>query len=172
MRLIALFSIATLCALAVQTTILHWLPVGTFVPDLVLILAVDLGLRHHGAASPVMAFAMGYATDAFSGTHLGLNAFMLTLVFLMTYELSRHLFSTSTAIGAFAVFVGVMLAGFGDIVLAAEPGAMPHLGAILPRLMLQAGITALLAPWIFAAMEGIGRVFGLRPSGARERERD
>jgi hypothetical protein len=97
---------------------------------------------------------------------------MLTLVFLMTYELSRHLLSTSTVIGAIAVFVGVMFAGFGDIVLAVEPGAMPHLGAILPGLMLQAGITMLLAPWIFAAMEGIGRVFGLRPSSARERERD
>lgn len=168
MRLIALFSIATLCALAVQTTIPHWLPVGTFVPDLVLILAVDLGLRHHGAASPVMAFAMGYATDAFSGSYLGLNAFLLTLVFLMTYQLSRHLLSTSSAIGAIAVFVGVMLAGFGDIVLGAGPGAMPHLSAILPGLMLQAGITTLLAPWVFAAMAGIGRVFGLRPSAARE----
>jgi rod shape-determining protein MreD len=167
-RLIALFSIATLCALAVQTTILHWLPVGTFVPDLVLILAVDLGLRHHGAASPVMAFAMGYATDAFSGTYLGLNAFLLTLVFLMAYQLSRHLLSTSSAIGAVAVFVGVMLAGFGDIVLGGVPGAMPRLSAILPGLMLQAGITTLLAPWIFAAMAGIGRVFGLRPSAARE----
>lgn len=170
--MIALFSIATLCALAVQTTIPHWLPLGTFAPDLVLILAVDLGLRHHGAASPVMAFAMGYATDAFSGTYLGLNAFLLTLVFLMTYQLSRRLLSTSTVIGAIAVFAGVMLAGFGDIVLGAEPGAMPHLGAMTPGLMLQAGITTLLAPWIFAAMEGIGRVFGLRPSGARERELD
>lgn len=170
--MIALFSIATLCALAVQTTIPHWLPLGTFAPDLVLILAVDLGLRHHGAASPVMAFAMGYATDAFSGTYLGLNAFLLTLVFLMTYQLSRRLLSTSTVIGAIAVFAGVMLAGFGDIVLGAEPGTMPHLGAIIPGLMLQAGITTLLAPWIFAAMEGIGRVFGLRPSGARERELD
>jgi rod shape-determining protein MreD len=167
-RLIALFSIATLCALAVQTTIPHWLPVGTFVPDLVLILAVDLGLRHHGAASPVMAFAMGYATDAFSGTHLGLNAFLLTLIFLMTYQLSRRLLSTSSTIGAIAVFVGVMLAGFGDIVLGAGPGAMPRLSAILPGLMLQAGITTLLAPWVFAAMAGIGRVFGLRPSAARE----
>jgi rod shape-determining protein MreD len=167
-RLIALFSIATLCALAVQTTVPHLLPVGTFVPDLVLILAVDLGLRHHGAVSPVMAFAMGYATDAFSGTHLGLNAFMLTLVFLMTYQLSRHLLSTSSVIGAIAVFVGVMLAGFGDIVLGAEPGAMPRFGAIMPGLMLQAGITTLLAPWIFAMMEGIGRTFGLRPSAARE----
>jgi rod shape-determining protein MreD len=138
------------------------------VPDLVLILAVDLGLRHHGAASPVMAFAMGYATDAFSGTYLGLNAFLLTLVFLMAYQLSRHLLSTSSAIGAVAVFVGVMLAGFGDIVLGGVPGAMPRLSAILPGLMLQAGITTLLAPWIFAAMAGIGRVFGLRPSAARE----
>jgi len=167
-RLIALFSIATLCALAVQTTIPHWLPVGTFVPDLVLILAVDLGLRHHGAVSPVMAFSMGYATDAFSGTHLGLNAFMLTLVFLLTYELSRHLLSTSTIIGAIAVFIGVMLAGFGDVLLGTEAGALPRMGAIVPGLALQAGITTLLAPWIFAAMEGTGRIFGLRPSGVRE----
>ena len=61
-----------------------------------------------------MAFGMGYATDAFSGTHLGFNAFVLTLVFLLAYGLSRYLISTSVAIGIVAVFIGVILQGVCD----------------------------------------------------------
>ena len=117
MGLVALFSVATLIALAVQTSIPHWLPAGMFVPDLVMILAVDLGMKHHGALAALMAFGMGYAIDAFSGTHPGFNAFVLTLVFLIAYALSRYLISTSVAIGIIVVFLGVIMQGVFDYVL-------------------------------------------------------
>ena len=109
-----LFSIAAFVALAIQTAIPRLLPIGMFVPDLVVILAVDLGLKHHQALAAAMAFAMGYAVDTFSGTQLGLNAFMVTLVFLFAYWLSRSLISTSTVIGVIAVFFGVLATDLGD----------------------------------------------------------
>jgi rod shape-determining protein MreD len=166
--LLALFSIATLIALALQTSMLHLLPVGMFVPDLVLILAVDLGLRHHGVLAALMAFAIGYATDAFSGSQLGLNALMLTLVFLLSYWLSRSLISTGTSIGVMTVFVGVVLADFGAYLVSSGWTAPPHLHAVIAPVLMQAAITALLSPWVFSLMNRAARMVGLRPRGPRE----
>jgi rod shape-determining protein MreD len=167
-RLVALFTIATLIALALETTIPHWLPLGMLAPNLVLILAVDLGMKHHGALGAMIAFAMGYAVDSFSGTHLGLNAFMLTLIYLIAYGLSRYLISTSTAIGAILVFIGAMLTGlansFGNFGLAGSPGTV----GIVPRLALQGAISALFTPWVFAVMGSGKRAVGLRARSVRE----
>jgi len=45
------------------------------VDDLVLVLAVYLGVRHHGAGGAFGAFLLGYFLDTFSGTLLGVHAF-------------------------------------------------------------------------------------------------
>lgn len=168
MRLIGLFSIATLIALVLQTTLPRLLPLGLFVPDLVLILAVDLGLRHHGSLSAAMAFAMGYATDAFSGSQLGLNALTLTLVFLLAYWLARSLISTSVVIGVVAVFAGVMFKDIGGYFVSSGWSTPPDLHTLIPPMLLQATITALLAPWVFGVMDRAARIIGLRQRAARE----
>ncbi|HTT74719.1 MAG TPA: rod shape-determining protein MreD [Candidatus Binataceae bacterium] len=167
MGLIALFSVATLIALAIQTSIPHWLPTGMFVPDLVMILAVDLGMKHHGALAALMAFGMGYATDAFAGTHPGFNAFVLTLVFLLAYALSRYLISTSVAIGIVVVFLGVLIQGVFDYVvnLGWETGLRP--GTLLMPVLVQAFITAFLTPWVLTLMSWAKRSLGLRQISVR-----
>jgi rod shape-determining protein MreD len=133
-----------------------------------LILAVDLGLRHHGALAALMAFAIGYATDAFSGSQLGLNALMLTLVFLLSYWLSRSLISTGTSIGVMAVFIGVLLADFGAYLVSSGWTTPPNLELMIAPVLMQAAITALLSPWVFAFMNRASRMIGLRPRRARE----
>lgn len=82
MRLIGVFSIATLIALALQTTFTRLLPFDVLMPNLALVLAVNLGLRYYSAAAALMAFGIGYATDTFSGGQLGLNALLFILVFI------------------------------------------------------------------------------------------
>lgn len=168
MRLVALFSIATLIALALETTIPQLIPIGVLAPNLVLILAVDLGMKHHGALGAMIAFGMGYAIDSFSGTHLGLNAFMLTLTYLIAYALSRYLISTSTAIGAILVFLGVIMTGLANSVGNAGFEASSGVVGILPRLALQGAISALLTPWVFGLMGWGKRSVGLRPRSVRE----
>ncbi|MGH8011760.1 MAG: rod shape-determining protein MreD [Candidatus Binataceae bacterium] len=166
--MVALFSLFTFCALAVETIIPRWLPIAALAPDLVLILAVDLGFRHHGAWSPVMAFAMGYAVDTFSGDHLGLNALMLTLVFVMAYEMSRYLMAGGTLIGVLAVFLGVMAKQMADFAVSSGGAASGQLGALLPAVLLQAAITAMLTPWIFAMLVRCKRMLGLPQRSIRE----
>lgn len=169
MRLVALFSIATLVALVIQTSVLRWLPVGQLVPDLVLILAVNLGMRHHRALSPLLAFAMGYATDAFSGTQIGLNAFMVTLVFLLAYELSVHVFVGSPSVGPLVVFLGVIAKSLGGFALGWGYAAFSEVHELLPWILLQAALTAVLAPPFLALLAATERVLGLQQAPRRAR---
>jgi rod shape-determining protein MreD len=166
--LVALFSAATLIALAIQTSIPHWLPSGMFVPDLVLILAVDLGVRHHGAVPALMAFGIGYATDAFSGLHPGFNAFVLTLAFLLAYGMSRYLISTSVAIAVVAVFLGVLLQGVFEYIVSLgwQTGLRPS--TLLMPVLVQALITAALTPWVVLLLSWAKRGLGLRQVSVRE----
>jgi rod shape-determining protein MreD len=165
-RLVLVFTLATLVALVLQTTLPRVLPLGMLMPDLVVILAVDLALRHPGVLAAAMAFAMGYAVDAFSGMQLGLNALLMTLVFLLAYWLSRVLISTSTAIGALAVFAGVIFSDIGSYLISSGWAPPERLHALMPPVLIQAGITALLTPSVFAIMGRATGMVGLRMSGA------
>src|SRR5579885_3879545 len=145
-----LFAVATVVALWLQTEVRLWLPAGALFPDLVLILVVDLGLKQHNALSAVLAFAMGYATDACSGTHLGLNAFLMTLIFLLSYELSRHVWVTGRVIGPLTVGAADLLNHLGVMALTGGMATVSNLKASTLRLLLfQALITAAVAPLIF-----------------------
>jgi rod shape-determining protein MreD len=167
-RLVAIYAIATLIALALETTVPHWLPLGMLAPNLVLILAVDLGMKHHGALGAMLAFAMGYAIDSFSGTHLGLNAFMLTLVYVIAYGISRYLISTSTAIGVILVFIGAIVTGLANSVGSVGLEATPATVGIFPRLALQGAVSALFTPLVFFIMGSGKRMVGLRIRTVRE----
>ena len=168
MRLVFLFVVATYIALIVQTAVPLWFPTRALIPNLVIILVVDLGLRHHGALPAILAFAIGYATDAFAGSHLGLNAFLTTLVFLLTYEISSRLLVTNALVGAIAVFFAVAVAGLGAAGIMAGEGAGAAMNAVLPAVLLQALVSALVAPIVFAMLEGSKRIIGLPARLERE----
>ena len=166
--MIGVFSIATVIALALQTTITRFLPFAVLMPNLVLVLAVNLGLRYYGAAAALMAFGIGYATDAFSGGLLGLNALLFSLVFILTYGMSRSLLSSTTAIGVIAVFAGVIFIDLGNELAGADLAPRASLGPAMPAILIQAAITALSAPPVFALTAGTARLVGLRQRGLRE----
>lgn len=168
MRLIALFAALTFIALAIQTTAARWLPLSALVPDFVLILAVDLGLRHRRALALLLAFAMGYAMDAFSGSQIGINTAVLTLVFLIAYEVGTHTTATGAQAGAVLVFVAVLIQNLGGFLISSQFGAPDQLSLLMPSALLQAALTALLAPPVFALVERLRRSVGLsQPRRAR-----
>jgi rod shape-determining protein MreD len=166
-RLVILFAIAAFIALAIQIAFRYWLPTW-LIPDLIVILAVDLGLRHHSVVSAVLAFAMGYAVDALSGTVLGVNAFLITLIFLLTYELSSRLLTLNAFVGVFAVFVGVLVSALGTIAISNGLGAVEQAGPMVPGLLITAAISAAVAPLVFAALAQIKGLIGLPAGPVRE----
>jgi len=157
-----LFGVATVVALWLQTEARLWLPASPLIPDLVLILAVDLGLKQHTALSPVLAFAMGYATDACSGSQLGLNAFTMTLIFLLSYELSRHVWVTGRVIGPLTVLVADLLKTFGAMAITSGVAATMEVKAATVRLIvIQALITTAVAPAVFWILDAGKRALRL-----------
>ncbi|MBV8773891.1 MAG: rod shape-determining protein MreD [Deltaproteobacteria bacterium] len=166
--MLLLFSLAAFVALVLQTTLPRLLPLGILVPDFILILAVDLGMRHPGALTALMAFAMGYAVDTFSGVKLGLNALLLTLIFIFAYWVSRVLISTSTAIGVIAVFAGVVFSDLGNYLISSSFTPADRLHALIPAVLIQAAVTALLTPSVFRVTSWGARTVGLHVhSGSR-----
>ena len=161
--MLIVFAIAGYLALLIQTAAPLWFPFHALIPNLIIILTVDLGLRHHGALPALLAFAIGYATDAMSGTTIGMNAFLMTGVFLLTYEISSRLLVTNALVGATVVFFAVMLAGFGAIVITSGRSAGVVINDAMPTLALQALISAIVAPLIFSLMSGTLRTVGWRP---------
>jgi rod shape-determining protein MreD len=161
MRLLLLFSLAAFVALLLQTALPRLLPLGILVPDFVLILVVDLGMRHPRALTALMAFAMGYAVDAFSGVELGLNALLLTLIFTFAYWLSRML-STSTGIAVMAVFAGVIFSDIGSYLISSGFAPSDKLHTLMPAVLIQAAVTALLTPSVFRMTGWLAQAVGLR----------
>ena len=100
----------------------------------------------------VLAFAMGYATDALAGSHPGLNAFMMTMVFLVSYEISTRLMVANAFVGATLVFFGVIATSLGTVAIANGFGALSGTGSMLPGLTLQALISAIIAPIVFSIL--------------------
>jgi rod shape-determining protein MreD len=168
LRLAVLFALLTFVSLAIETAVPYWLPTRVLIPNLIVILAVDLGLRHHGAVPAVLAFAMGYATDALSGTVLGLNAFLITIVFILSYEVSVRLLVTNAIVGAMAVFVGVLIATLGALAITSGSAALTDASRMLPAFAIQAAVSAAFAPPIFAGLAALKRAIGLPAGSARE----
>jgi len=168
LRLILLFGLFAILGLAFETAVPHLISARSLVPNLIVILAVDLGLRHHGVLPAIIAFAMGYATDALAGSHPGLNAFMVTLVFLVSYEISSRLLVTNAFVGATVVFFGVIATALAAVTIGAGFSALGDAGSIMPALMLQATISAMVAPIVFSILAGSKRLTGLPARAARE----
>jgi cell shape-determining protein MreD len=111
---------------------------------------------------------MGYATDAIAGSHPGLNAFMMTMVFLVSYEISTRLMVANAGVGATVVFFGVIATTLGTIAIANGFASLSSTGPLLPSLLLQAFITALIAPFIFSILATTKRLTGMPTGPARE----
>jgi rod shape-determining protein MreD len=166
LRLILLFGLFAMLGLAFETAVPHLISARSLIPNLIVILAVDLGLRHHGVLPAIIAFGMGYATDALAGSHPGLNAFMVTLVFLVSYEFSSRLLVTNAFVGATIVFFGVIVTDLGTIAIGS--GTLSESGPMVSYILLRAMISALVAPPVFSVLAGSKRLVGLPARAARE----
>jgi rod shape-determining protein MreD len=163
-RLLLLFALSAFVALILQIILPRLLPLGILAPNFILILAVDLGMRHPAVLSALMAFGMGYAVDTFSGVELGLNALLLTMVFLFAYWLSRVLMSTSTAMGVIIVFASVIFTDIANYLICSRLDVAGRLHMIIPAILVQAALTALLTPTVFRITDWGARMVGLRHS--------
>ncbi len=156
MRAATGLALVALAALLLQTAVLSLLPAGLFVPDLMLVVCVYLGLHAHSPAGALAAFAIGYAEDAFSGTVLGLNAFAMSLVFLLVYLTSRQLWVDNTLSKVVLVFTAYLLKTLAMVLLIGLFLSLEGLWRTIARYVWwEAALAAILSPPLFALLSRI-----------------
>ena len=162
MRSFTALAAAAVVAMLLQTTVLAappWLPV---VPDLTLVLAVYLGIRHPSPGGVCGAFLLGYFLDTFSGTLLGLHAFTLTVVYGCTHLIARRFWMQRGLPVVGMVFLGGCvgeLAGVAGAALVAT--GSPLWQHALRYGFFEAGAAALVAPAVFGVLTWEKRLLGL-----------
>lgn len=144
-----------------QTTVFRWVPGLPVVPDILLVLAVYLGSRHHSIPGACGAFLLGYFVDTFSGTLLGQNAFAFTAVYAAVHLVARNLWmERGLPVMAVAFFAGwVRVAALA--VAGAVAGSPPLWHHVIRYGIVEALLAALVAPPVFAAVAWEKRLLGL-----------
>jgi rod shape-determining protein MreD len=153
MKLSFLFFVVGILLVLLQTTFLHFLPMGPIVPDLILVLCVYWGLHHPTVGAALGSFLLGYSVDVVSSPILGLNAFAMSLVFLAVYLSSRAIWLHHPIVSSIIVLLASLVKGaalmlVGSVFLSLEgfwTGALRYV-------LMEAVVAAVLAPLLFALL--------------------
>ena len=162
MRSFVALAVAAAVAVVLQTAVFAAFPRLPVMPDLMVVLAVYLGVRHHGVGGAVGAFVLGYFLDTFSGTVLGMHAFALSAVYAAAYLIARHLWMEGGLPVMAVVFVGACVGELALLAVAALVAARAPLWHHVIRYgLLEAGVAALVAPAVFAFVGREKQILGL-----------
>ena len=163
MRMTVVIAGAAIVSMLLQTTVGATVtPLTEVVPNLILVLAVYLGLRHHGIGGVAGAFVLGYFLDTFSGTLLGVHAAACTAAYVVAYLIARTLWTEDGLPAMIVVFLAALVhtvVAHGVVVLVdrAWPGWM----VVVRHGIEQAMLATILTPWMFRFLRWERRVLGL-----------
>ncbi len=143
------FSVGFLLVL-LQTSLLHMLPLGPVAPDLTLVLCVYWAFNRPTVGTVLGSFLMGYTVDVFSSPILGIHAFAMSLVFLVTYLISRQIWARSPLLSAAIVFVAAWVKVIAmSLIWAIFFASKAPWTGVLRYVFIEALTVALLAPAFF-----------------------
>jgi rod shape-determining protein MreD len=156
MRAAAMIGLVAGFGLLVQTTLFHALPFGFHPsPDILVVVCVFLGLHRHTVGGALGAFVLGYLQDTVSGNAAGLNAFGMVVVYVLVYLTCRRLWVDNVVSKVVLVFLASSVKSVAVLAVSALFGAFDgEWGPTLSSLLINAAITAALAPPLFALLAG------------------
>jgi rod shape-determining protein MreD len=153
---------AGVAAMLLQTGVFPALPYLPVRPDLILVLAGYLGVRHHNAGGALGAFTLGYFLDTFSGTILGMQAFAISAAYVAMTIMARHLWMERGLPLMATVFVGGCVQGLAAVAVAALVATRAPVWQHVVRYgFLEAAAAALVAPAVFRCVTWEKRLLGL-----------
>ena len=161
MRSFAALAATAIVAMVLQTTVFPTVPVLPVAPDLMLVLAVYLGVFHRNMGGALGAFLLGYFMDAFSGVRLGVNAFAFTLVFAGVQLVARSIWVQGSVPVMAVVFVAGCARGLVLMAVLALAGGTPLWHHVLRYTVAEPLVAALVAPAVFAVVQWEKRALGL-----------
>lgn len=144
--------------LVVQAALSTLMPMHRFAPNLVLPIVMYLGVSPETSTvrGTVISFLLGYLLDAFCGSPMGLQTFVLTASFMVARGAGRRLIPQGVAFQVFSTFLMAALSGVTVVALRAifeQQSGLRTLDDPLQTgmtLLRSAIATALLSPLVFS----------------------
>jgi rod shape-determining protein MreD len=162
MGLLVLVMIAAVFGVLLETTLLHLLPTGSMMPDVLVILCVYLALREQSVVGALGAFLLGYFADNFSGDVIGLHAFAMSLIFLLVYTLAQQLWMDNVVANVAVVFAASLLKALSVALLLAFFLSTEYpWHRLFSTVWLEAALAAAFSPFVFSVLDSGRRVWGL-----------
>ncbi len=159
--------------MSIQTTLVMFLPIQRVRPDLVLMLILYLGLSYPPISGGILAFALGYFTDLFSGNVLGLYTLTRPLLFYGVQVYRSRFYLEGFVFQSLLACISVLLEGLFVffLMVCLNPSPFPGLHPPFFTVLLpQSLFTGLLAPAVFALFDrGLDFVSGKREAGLKQR---
>jgi rod shape-determining protein MreD len=153
MRIYLLMLLTALVTVVLQTTVLPGFLFGSGIPDVLLVLGVYLGLHQHSLGGALGAFALGYVQDSVAGVAAGLNAFGMSVVFLLVYLTSRRLWVDNVISRIVVVFLASLIKTAGVLLLLTAFRSLEGVwSALVSDALVQAALAAVVAPPLFAVL--------------------
>jgi rod shape-determining protein MreD len=156
-----------------QAALATLVPMHTFAPNLVLPIALSLGVSAdvHLVRGAMICFVLGYLLDAFCGNPMGLQTFVLVASFMLARAAASRLLPHGGFFTAMFTLTMSIASGFAILALRAlfekKGDILTHDVLSTFQVLLQSSLaTALLSPPIFAAVR---RIDGRLSSKADER---
>ena len=147
--------------MVLQTTVFPSIPALPVAPNLMMVLAVYLGVFHRNMGGALGAFLLGYFLDAFSGVRLGVNAFAFTLVFAGVQLVARSIWVQGSVPVIVIVFVAGCVRGVVMLAILTLAGGSPLWHHVVWYTVVESMAAALTAPAVFAAVQWEKRALGL-----------
>jgi rod shape-determining protein MreD len=153
--------------LVIQTTVSAVIPMHAMGPNLVLPIALYLGVSQgipivRGA---LVSFTLGYLLDAFCGNPMGLQTFVIVSAFIVARGAGLRLFFRGAVFQILMGFVISLIAGITTLTLPAIFEGLSPVGSYRHTFSILVGsalVTAVLTPVVFIAIEKISSWFGER----------
>ena len=161
MRSFAALAATAIVAMVLQTTVFPSIPALPVAPDLMLVLAVYLGVFHRNMGGALGAFLLGYFLDAFSGVRLGVNAFAFTLVFAGVQLVARSIWVQGSVPVIVVVFIAGCVRAVVMLAILTLAGGAPLWHHVVWYTVVESMAAALTAPAVFAAVHWEKRALGL-----------
>ncbi len=153
--------IFALALAALQGALLRWVGGGAVSLLLPVACVVYLGIHGGNVDGSVAAAGVGYVLDLMTGSPKGLMTFLAVLLFVIARAVNAAVdvrgkagFAALSGLGALVFSVGAMVL----LRYTSPPESAPGF-ALLPRALVEAVLTALVAPLVFLGMRRIDALF-------------
>ena len=156
----ALIIFLSFLLLVVQSTFAHLVPLDRVVPSLTLPVILYMGLHDFSAAKgALISFAIGYLTDVFAGSPMGLHTLVTVAIFLISRLAALRLFLQGWIFEIALTFLLALVSSL--MILAVRALFDKDFGSLLIHLeivFLRAVATAIAAPIIFRMTKRIEEI--------------